>query len=138
MLRSFEAGFTINGSIHSDLLDSVQANIAQDKREYQENTFCFIPCHMIVAGYYRFTLEVRVSICQLYVRPSVFRFPDDNFSKHQWIFTKLGMCIDIVETRFRMLMGKFCRIFTELYAHGTIMVGYYSFKFFISARKLAL
>ena len=22
-------------------------------------------------------------------------FPDDNLSKHQWIFTKLGMCIDI-------------------------------------------
>ena len=32
------------------------------------------------------------------VRPSVcFSFQDDNLSKHQWIFTKLGMCIDIVE-----------------------------------------
>ena len=30
----------------------------------------------------------------------VFSFPDDNFSKHQWIFTKLGMCIDIVEICF--------------------------------------
>ena len=27
-------------------------------------------------------------------------FPDDNLSKHQWIFTKLGMCIDIVEIWF--------------------------------------
>ena len=27
---------------------------------------------------------------------SVFSFPDDNFSKYQLIFTKLGMCIDIV------------------------------------------
>ena len=27
----------------------------------------------------------------------VFLFPDDNLSKYQWIFTKLGMCIDIVE-----------------------------------------
>ena len=27
----------------------------------------------------------------------IFSFLDDNLSKHQWIFTKLGMCIDIVE-----------------------------------------
>ena len=27
----------------------------------------------------------------------IFSFQDDNLSKHQWIFTKLGMCIDIVE-----------------------------------------
>ena len=27
----------------------------------------------------------------------IFSFPDDNLSKKQWIFTKLGMCIDIVE-----------------------------------------
>ena len=26
----------------------------------------------------------------------IFSFPDDNLSKHQWIYTKLGMCIDIV------------------------------------------
>ena len=28
---------------------------------------------------------------------SVCSFQDDNFSKYQWIFTKLGMCIDIVK-----------------------------------------
>ena len=27
----------------------------------------------------------------------IFSFPDDNLSKRQWIFTKLGMCIDIVD-----------------------------------------
>ena len=27
----------------------------------------------------------------------IFSFLDDNFSKHQWIFTKLGLYIDIVE-----------------------------------------
>ena len=27
-------------------------------------------------------------------------FPDDNLRKRQWIFTKLGMCIDIVEMWF--------------------------------------
>ena len=30
----------------------------------------------------------------------IFLFLDDNLSKHQWIFTKLCMCIDIVEIWF--------------------------------------
>ena len=28
---------------------------------------------------------------------SVFSFPDDNFREYKLIFTKLGMCIDIVK-----------------------------------------
>ena len=32
----------------------------------------------------------------------IFSFLDDNLSKHQWIFTKLGMCIDIVEIWFEI------------------------------------
>ena len=35
---------------------------------------------------------VHLSVC--------YSFPDDNLSKHQWIFTKLGMCIDIVDIWF--------------------------------------
>ena len=42
----------------------------------------------------------------------IFSFPDDNLSKRQWIFTKVGMCIDIVG----LLMGKFCQILMVLYA----------------------
>ena len=35
------------------------------------------------------------------VRPSIrILCPNDNLSKHQWIFTKLDMCIDIVESWF--------------------------------------
>ena len=63
----------------------------------------FIPRHRIVAGYYGFKLVVRVAICVShlsYVRPSVFSFLDDNLSECQWIFTQLGMCIDIVEIYF--------------------------------------
>ena len=33
---------------------------------------------------------------KLCLQMSIFSFSDDNFSKCQWIFTKLGMCIDIV------------------------------------------
>ena len=36
---------------------------------------------------------------------SKFSFPDDNFSKYQWIFTKLGVCIDIVKIWFGIADG---------------------------------
>ena len=49
----------------------------------------------------------RMSVC-----PSVcFSFPDDNLSKHQWIFTKLGMCIDIVEIWFGIANGQISSTF---------------------------
>ena len=42
-----------------------------------------------------------LSVRQSVVRPSVrFSLPDNNLSKHQWIFTKLGMCIDIADIWF--------------------------------------
>ena len=45
-------------------------------------------------------------VCPSVVRPSVrFLFPNDNLSKHQQIFTKLGMCIDIVEIWFGIVNG---------------------------------
>ena len=60
-----------------------------------------------MAGYFGFTLDVRVSVRLSVVRPSVrFSFPDDNLNKHQWILTKLSMCIDIVEIRFGMANGQ--------------------------------
>ena len=51
-------------------------------------------------------------MCLSVVRPSVIRpsirfsFPDDNLSKHQWIFTKLGTCIDIVKVGFGIANGQ--------------------------------
>ena len=41
----------------------------------------------------------------------IFSFPDDNLSKHQWSFTKLGMCIDIVEICFGIANGQISSIF---------------------------
>ena len=43
---------------------------------------------------------------------SIFSFLDNNLSKNQWICTKLGVCIDIVEIWFWMLMGKFLQFLT--------------------------
>ena len=36
----------------------------------------------------------------------IFSFPDDNLSKHQWIFTKLDMYIDIREIWFGIANGQ--------------------------------
>ena len=48
------------------------------------------------------------------IHPSIrFSFPDDTLSKHQWIFTKLGMCIDIVEILFEIANGQ---ILSNFYA----------------------
>ena len=70
-------------------------------------TSLFIPRLTIVAGYYGFTLDVSASVLPSIVHLSVrFSFPDDNLSKHQWIFTKLGMCIDIVEIWFGIANGQ--------------------------------
>ena len=72
----------------------------------------FIPRHTIVAGIMVLRWSsVSPSVC-LSVRPSVrFPFPDDNLSKHQWIFTHLGMCIDIVEVCFGIANGQISSIF---------------------------
>ena len=46
---------------------------------------------------------------------SFFSFPEDNLCKYQWIFPKLGMCIDIMEILFgiagRPILSIFDRVF---------------------------
>ena len=42
---------------------------------------------------------------------SVLSFLDENFSKSHWIFTKFGMCIDIVEICFGIANGQISSIF---------------------------
>ena len=58
----------------------------------------------------------------------IFLFPDDNLSKHLWIFIKLGMCIDIVEIWFRIadeqissnLEGVICPRHAHIFVFRTI------------------
>ena len=42
---------------------------------------------------------------------SQFQFPDDNFSKCQWIFSKLGVYNDIVKIWFGIADGQISSIF---------------------------
>ena len=56
--------------------------------------------------------SVCLSVRQSSVRPSVhISFADDNLNKCQWIFTKLGMCIDIAEIWFGIANGQISSIF---------------------------
>ena len=80
--------------------------------------YFFIPHHTILAGYFGFTVDVLVSVhlsvCIL--------FPDDNLSKHQWIFTKLGMCIDVVEIWFGIANGQISSNFVICPRHVHIFI----------------
>ena len=76
-----------------------------------EQPLFIIPRHTIVAGYYGFMLVLCESVHLSVRRPSVSPFSDDNLNKHQWIFTKLGMCIDIVEIWFGIANGQISSIF---------------------------
>ena len=44
----------------------------------------------------------------------IFSLPDDNLSKREWIFTKLGMCIDIVEIWIGIANGQISSNFDEV------------------------
>ena len=74
----------------------------------------------MVSSWSSMSPSVCVSIRLLYVRPSVrFSFLDDKLSKHQWIFTKLGVCIDIVEIWFGITYGQISSIFDKSYLPET-------------------
>ena len=90
--------------IDEDCISSLKTHSTKQVVAVDILNLFIIPHRTIVAGYCGFMLIVRVSlhpsICLSYVRPSVLSFPDNDLSKCQWIFTKLGMCIDIVEIWF--------------------------------------
>ena len=57
---------------------------------------------------------------------SVFSFPDDILGKPQWIFTKLGLNIDIVEIWFGIINGQIssfidrfiCPLYVSIFISG--------------------
>ena len=53
---------------------------------------------------------------------SVFSFPDDNISKCQWISTKLGVCIDIVEVCFGIADRQISSIFDRIICPGHVRI----------------
>ena len=55
---------------------------------------------------------------------SIFSFLNDNFSKYQWIFTRLGIWIDIVEIWFGIADGKFNQFLTGLFARTMSIISF--------------
>ena len=58
---------------------------------------------IVIHGYSFVRTSVSVSI---FHNPSIFSLPDDNLSECECIFTKLGMCIDIVKIWFGIANGQ--------------------------------
>ena len=63
---------------------------------------------------------------------SLLSFPDDNFTKYQWIFTKLGMCIGIVEIGFVIANRQILSIFDRVTCLPYVSGGVLSFHVFIT------
>ena len=89
--------------------------------------YIFIPRHMIVAGYYSFTLDVRMSvrpsICPSVVSPSICQSVF-HFRMITWVnisgFSQNLVCALILwRSGLGFLMGKFRQILTELSARDT-------------------
>ena len=82
-----------------------------------------------MARYYGITLVVHLSV----IHPSVLLFLDDNLSKSQWIFTKLGVCI--VEICFGIANGQILSIFDRViylrHCNGEVL----SFDVFVLRKK---
>ena len=91
----------------------------------------FIPRYTIVAGYYGFTLDVRVSarrsvVRWFYVQPSIFRFRVITWVNINRFSPNLVCALILWRSGLGLLMGEFCQILTELTAR---MAGYYSLTF---------
>ena len=97
---------------------------------YYISVIVFIPNHTIVVGYYGSTLDIRVSVSLSIHLTSIPPFVHSYFcffmitSKCQWIFTKLDMCIDIVEIWFGIADWQIWSILTKLSAHHMIVTGF--------------
>ena len=59
---------------------------------------------MVVSHWMSMCLSIHPSVVHLSIHLGLFL--DDNLIKHQWIFTKLGMFIEIVEIWFGIADGQ--------------------------------
>ena len=63
------------------------------------------------------SLVFHVSVCPSVCGTSVslyFCFPDDNLPECQWIFIKLGVCVDVVDIWFGIANGQISSIFDRV------------------------
>ena len=77
---------------------------------YSEHRFCGIWLGIANGQISSVQFLTELSVCHM----SIFLFPDDNLSKCQWIFFKLGVYIDIVKIWFGIANGQISSDLTEL------------------------
>ena len=89
-------------------------------------SFIFIPHHTTVAGYYDFTLDVRVysSVRQLCVRPSVFRFRVITWVNINGFLPNLVCALILWRSCLGLLIGKCHQILTELFARDATIFSF--------------
>ena len=71
-------------------------------------------------------------VCASVVLPSVFSFLNDKLRKYQWIFTKVVMCIDILEICFGFANGQILSFFDRVTCVCNchmMLAAYYLFSF---------
>ena len=73
---------------------------------------------------------VRPSVCRTFFCP-YFLSGGDNLKKCQWSFTKLGVCIDIVEIWFGIVNGKISSIFERVICPLQVSFFFFFFFFFL-------
>ena len=118
--KEYVRGILLNSVCQKDGFYIFSAQPTEDPA--MEMSFCefpflffFIPRHMIVAGFYGFTLDVPVSVHPSVVNSFVhILFPNDNLSEHQWIFTKLVCALILWRSGLGLVKGKFRQILTEI------------------------
>ena len=90
-------------------------------QNFHRNELIFIPSHTIVAGYYGFTLDIRVSVCPSVICPLSIRLSPFRFQMITWVningFSPNLVCALILwRSGVGLLISKFCQFFTELSA----------------------
>ena len=74
----------------------------------------------------------QLSACHM----SVFLFLDDNLSKYQWLFTKFGMCIDIVKIWFGLADGQSLSVFYSYLPATRLWWGIIVSRFYLKWRQV--
>ena len=80
--------------------------------------FCTPPHYSGGVIWYHGCPCVCLSVHSSVISTCVFSVPDDNSSRYQWIFTKLGVCISIVDLWFGIANGQISSVF-DSYLHVT-------------------
>ena len=109
ILHMFDGTFSLNAAHIAIVVENIRTQL-RSMIGYNDVDCCQKQWKSGFSPYSKVFLP-RFTIVHVSIRPSVFSFSGDNFSKWQWIFMKLGVCIDIVEIWLGIAYGQISLIF---------------------------